>query len=124
MGQRSASSSSIATSVVEDTSPENAFGKKSESALGDLEDKRLDRTIFRVFRCFIVYGHVSLTGCGVLFCPSATNVPAHLVHPAARAQAGGPEEALHREGDAHQRAPVSASYQTKLQVAGESLKQH
>lgn len=54
MGQRSASSSSIATSVVEDTSPETAFGKKSEFASVDLEDKRLSQKDHQKACCFVV----------------------------------------------------------------------
>lgn len=50
---------------------------------------------------------------------STPHVPAHILHAPARAASDPPEETLHWEGDPHQRATVSATHQTQLQVSGE-----
>lgn len=62
MGQRSASSSSIATSVVDDTSPETAFGKKSEFTLVDSRQKPNSGFFVVLLCCF------PLTGFFDMFC--------------------------------------------------------
>lgn len=56
----------------------------------------------------------------VVFSPA--HVPAHLLHTAAREEAASSEEALHREGDAHQRPAVRPSVQTELQILSGSIK--
>lgn len=50
---------------------------------------------------------------------SSSHVPAHFLHPPARAASDPSEEALHWERNPDQRPPVPAAQQTELQVAGE-----
>lgn len=132
VGRRSASSSSVATSLMDDTSPESALGKKSES------NHTLTAMYSWVFTFLLLFIKKVLKpwfnqsmGSFPLSCfisplflssmnTSPPHVPAHFLYTSAREASDPSEETLHREGNPDQCPTIYAAHQTELQVPGES----
>ena len=89
--RRSASSSSISTSVVEDTSPEAALGKKSEFASVDYISNRFYHTkpVQRVCLCCLPLSRQVWHGCDERSVCSCQRHPCSCPSPPPRSRSGG-----------------------------------
>lgn len=92
---KSISSSSVATSLMDDTSPESTVGKKST--------KKICCIVVTCSHSSYMNGFAVLkftcASSSFLLLNSASNVPAHILNTTARTPSDPPEETFHWEGD-------------------------